>query len=133
MKKYLEFYKEKGIWYADIPENTPEENEMLLGADEFLEELFKDCKKVAMDLNTEEPEKYLVKMKLIMHDEIGGEYVLSGPLIDVAEKNRTQVPLTAWICNATHTVFGEHPDLIFIENIYKFVPVILETEPGDTE
>ena len=27
MKKYLEFFKQNGIWYADIPENTLEENE----------------------------------------------------------------------------------------------------------
>ena len=39
MEKYLEFFKLNGSWYADIPENTLEENEMLLGSDEFLEKV----------------------------------------------------------------------------------------------
>lgn len=119
MEKYLEFYKENGIWYADIPENTPEENEMLLGADEFLEKMVGECKRVGMDLTTDDQMSYLVKMKMVMHDDVGGEYVLSGPLIDEAESNGTSMPMTAWICNATHTVFGEHPDIICIKEIHK--------------
>jgi len=128
MKKYLEFFKLNGIWYADIPENTLDENEMLLGADEFLETVVGDCKRVAMDLHTEEPDEYLVKMVLSSHDDMGGEYVLSGKLIDKFENGGSSLPMTAWICNATHTVFGEHPEVIYIENIYKFVPIIVDVE-----
>lgn len=128
MEKYLEFFKLNGIWYADIPENTLDENEMLLGADEFLEKVVGDCKRVAMDLATEEPEDYLVKMVISSHDDMGGEYILSGKLVDKFETDGTSLPMTAWICNATHTVFGEHPDVIYIKNIYKFVPIIVDVE-----
>lgn len=128
MEKHLEFFKLNGIWYADIPENTLDENEMLLGSDEFLEKVVGDCKRVAMDLTTEEPEDYLVKMAISVHDDMGGEYLLSGKLIDKFEDNGTNLPLTAWICNATHTVFGEHPDAIYIKNIYKFVPIVIDVE-----
>jgi len=129
MEKYLEFFKLNGIWYADIPENTLDENEMLLGADEFLEKVVGDCKRVAMDLATVEPDEYLVKMTISSHDDMGGEYILSGKLIDKIEINEgISLPMTAWICNATHTVFGEHPDVIYIKNIYKFVPIVVDVE-----
>lgn len=128
MEKYLEFFKLNGIWYADIPENTLDENEMLLGADEFLEKVVGDCKRVAMDLATEEPDEYLVKLSIASHDDMGGEYLLSGKLVDKFEDNGTALPMTAWICNATHSVFGEHPDTIYIKNIYKFVPIVIDVE-----
>lgn len=126
MKTYLEFFKQNGIWYADIPENTLEENEMLLGSDEFLTIVVGDCNRIAMDLSTDDEDTYLVKMVLDTHDDMGGEYILSGKLIDKFENENVLMPMTAWICNATHTVFGEHPDVIYILNIYKFVPIVVE-------
>lgn len=128
MSKYLEFFKLNGIWYADIPANTLEDNEMLLGSDEFLEKVVGDCKRVAMDLDITEPDEYLVKMVLSSHDDMGGEYVLSGKLIDKLKDEGTHLPMTAWIRNATHTVFGEHPDVIYIKSIYKFVPIVVDVE-----
>ena len=124
----LEFFKLNGCWYADIPGNTLDENEMLLGSDEFLEKVVGDCKRVAMDLSTEEPDEYLVKMSITMHDDMGGEYILSGKLIDKLENAGISLPMTAWVCNATHTVFGEHPEVIYIENIYKFVPIVVDVD-----
>ena len=120
MEKYLEFFKQNGSWYADIPENTLDENEMLLGSDEFLEKVIGGHSRVAMNLSTEENGPYLVKMVISMHDDMGGEYLLSGPLIDEIEETGTSLPMTAWICNATHTVFGEHPDVIYINEIHTF-------------
>lgn len=119
MKKYLEFFKQNGIWYADIPENTLEENEMLAGSDEFLEKVICGHKRVGMDLSTEEDGPYLVKMVLSMHDDVGGEYILAGSLIDEIEQMGISMPMTAWICNATHSVFGEHPEVIYINKIYQ--------------
>ena len=128
MEKYLEFFKLNGSWYADIPENTLEENEMLLGSDEFLEKVVGDCKRIAMDLSTEYCNDYLVKMVITSHDDVGGEYMLSGKLVDKFENEGTPLPMTAWICNATHSVFGEHPDVIYIKSIYKFVPIVVDVE-----
>ena len=128
MEKYLEFFKLNGSWYADIPENTLEENEMLLGSDEFLEKVVGDCKRIAMDLSTEYCNNYLVKMVITSHDDVGGEYMLSGKLVDKFENEGTPLPMTAWICNATHSVFGEHPDVIYIKSIYKFVPIVVDVE-----
>jgi hypothetical protein len=118
MEKYLEFFKQNGIWYADIPQNTLDENEMMAGSDEFLEKVVGDSKRVLLHLSTEELEEpYLVKMAIAVHDDMGGEYLLSGPLIEEFESEGLSMPMTAWICNATHTIFGEHPDLIYIYSI----------------
>ena len=59
---------------------------------------------------------------------MGGEYSMSGKLIDKFEKEGNHLPLTVWIRNATHTIFGEHPDVIYIKNIYKFVPIVVDVE-----
>ena len=128
MEKYLEFFKLNGIWYADIPERTLEENEMLLGADEFLENVVGDCKRVGMDLSTTEPDEYLLKLVVISHDDVGGEYELSGKLYDKYINNGITLPPTVWICNATHSVFGEHPDVIYVKNIYKYVPIVIKDD-----
>lgn len=37
MKTEVRFYKENGKWYADIPNHTKEENEMVMGSDDALD------------------------------------------------------------------------------------------------
>ena len=39
MESKLSFYKEQERWYADIPEVSKEDNEMVLGADIFLDKV----------------------------------------------------------------------------------------------
>mgnify|MGYP003305990431 CR=1 FL=1 len=46
MECELEFYKEDGRWYANVPTMPKEENEMVFGADTFLEKVSMGHKKV---------------------------------------------------------------------------------------
>lgn len=114
MEKKLRFYKEDGRWYADVPEHTKEDNEMVFGSDEFLDVISNNKTGVTLTVTTDEPKKgYYIKFALIMHDDDGGEYIISGPLAD--ELN--EMGFTVWICNVTHTVFGEHPEVMYLTGI----------------
>lgn len=114
MEKKLRFYKEEGRWYADVPEHTKEDNEMVFGSDEFLDVISNNKTEVTLAVTTDEPKKgYYIKLALIMHDDDGGEYIISRPLAD--ELN--EMGFTVWICNVTHTVFGEHPEVMYLTEI----------------
>lgn len=111
MEKKLRFYKEEGRWYADVPEHTKEDNEMVFGSEDFLNVISKDKAEVTLTINTEEPKGgYYIKFALVNHDEDGGEYIISGPLADEI----IEMGFTVWICNVTHTVFGEHPETMYL-------------------
>lgn len=117
MKKIIQFFKQDCKWYADVPEHSLMDNEMVLGSDEFLEKVSDGYDKINLGLSTEEPETYLVKMTMVSHDDDGAEYLISGELIDNMEYVGYNIPMTVWICNVTHTVFGEHPEKIYITDI----------------
>lgn len=104
----LKFYKENGIWYADIPQHTKEENEMVMGSDTFLELYSTDGKTCNVKFEVEEPESYIMKLTRGEHDWDGAYYTVEGNCANNME---------IWICNVTHTVCGEHPEYIFITNI----------------
>ena len=97
MLKTIRFFKiaegPQSGWYADVPNHTLEENQMVSGSDLFLE---------AVD-------------KLIMkaHNQHGATYILAGPLAE----RYCAVGFELWICNVTHDVLGEHPKSIYIHNI----------------
>jgi len=118
MKTKLEFFKQDGRWYADVPEHTLDENEMILGSDEFLEKISRGNERIAMEFSTDSADSYLVKLSMSSHDEDGAEYLMSGPFIDAIEEGGVTLPLTIWICNVTHTVLGEHPDVIYITRFF---------------
>lgn len=104
MECKLEFYKEDDKWYANVPTMPKEENEMVFGADTFLEKVSMGHKKVLIcfsDVGDEIEAMY--RFNLIEHDEYGGTY-----------QNVDNKDEKIWLCNVTHEVCGEHPGEIFI-------------------
>ena len=86
------FFKLNSRWYADVPNHTLEENEMVCGSDTLLEE---PC---------DFPFAILTRIE---HDSCGATYKVESSLdTDLV-----------WICNVTHDVLGEHPDKIYINSI----------------
>lgn len=115
--KNISFYKENGQWYADVPEHTKEENEMVSGADTFLEEISKslnDSSVIKMRVSdNNEFGRFLAKLILKKHDDFGATYVVTGSLADELGYSGKQI----WLCNVMHTVMGEHPESIYIHSI----------------
>ncbi len=113
----LRFYKKNNKWYADVPGIPEDFNEMVLNSDMLLEEL--SLGKAAMTLTFEanEAKQYLIKMSIKEHDNEGAWYSLMGPLYNQI-MTETSTPFSElWICNVTHLVFGEHPEVIYITSI----------------
>ena len=106
----LRFYKDNGKWYADVPGHTQEENEMVCGADTFLDYVAKGKSEVNVGISTT-PTVHSIyadaTLYVLKHDSHGATYqiVSKDPHIDTR---------TLWICNVTHDVLGEHPPYIFI-------------------
>ena len=49
----LRFFKQDNKWYADVPNHTLEENEMVSGADTALELISDGHNEITLDLTTE--------------------------------------------------------------------------------
>lgn len=106
----LRFFKLNGHWYADVPNHTLEENEMVAGADKFLEYISKGKSKVTLELSdiprTSSCNAYAT-LFMLKHDYSGATYFVSSRDNNINGE-------TLWICNVTHDVLGEHPAYIFI-------------------
>jgi hypothetical protein len=105
----LKFFKLQSRWYADVPNHTLEENEMVCGADSLLEEIsqFLNSPEVTLDLDINPSDFPFATLIQIEHDDCGATYRVQSPF------NTNLV----WICNVTHDVLGEHPDRIYINSI----------------
>jgi len=106
----LKFYKENETWYADVPEYNKEDNEMVMGSDTFLETFSQDGEHCTIEFYTDSPNQpYIMLFEREQHDWDGAYYIGKGNYVE---------GMRIWICNVTHTVCGEHPEKIFITNIY---------------
>lgn len=109
----LRFFKQNERWYADVPNHTLEENEMVAGADLLLDELCSKCgfrNEISLDIDVS-PADPLITLRQIEHDSCGATYsVTSNMKFDLDTK-------IVWICNVTHDVLGEHPEVIYINRI----------------
>ena len=121
MTKTIRFYKisegsERG-WFADVPNHTLAENEMVAGCDLFLEAadmLTGRDGEVRITVSDNNPSgRFLARLDRKVHDDEGATYTLSGPM--ARRYNAEGVEL--WICNVTHDVLGEHPETIYLHNI----------------
>ena len=119
--KKIKFFKQDNKWYADVPNHTLEENEMVMGADIFLEWLANGKKNVELEVVTEEGWRYLFPLNFTMkeHDDDGATYSVWGykladfiNAIDVSQFIGGEP--TIWLCNVAHDIFGEHPKNIYI-------------------
>ena len=119
--KTIRFYKigegPRAGWYADVPDHTLEENEMVSGSDTFLEEadaLLGGRGEVLITVSDDNsPGSFVAKLIRKAHNQYGATYILTGPLASKYDA----VGFELWICNVTHDVLGEHPRSIYIHSI----------------
>lgn len=135
MKKEVTFFKQNGKWYADIPEHTLEDNEMVMGSDILLEMLSNDGEFDILKLTFEDKDSeyhHLLAFKMVEHDDDGAYYTLSGPLyniyLDSVYSENDVILNTVWICNVTHDVFGEHPKELYLTDMLQEKSMITEEE-----
>lgn len=99
-------------WYADVPNHTLAENEVVAGSDTFLEEVDQktdnDGEVHITCSDNNETDIFLAKLLIKNHNQFGATYILTGPM---AEKHDA-VGNELWICNVTHDFLGEHPKSI---------------------
>ena len=99
----ISFYNESDRWYADIPNVSKEDCEMVQGANLLLDRLSLGYDKVEVDFSDVDSDSSIYKYNLTEHDEYGGVY--------------TDGNETFWLCNVTHVVFGEHPNMLYINKV----------------
>ena len=121
MKRTLRFFKQDGKWYADVPNHTLEENEMVMGSESAIEYFADGKDEIQVTMSTDESDKdgSLIQLKIYDHDDEGAYYTVSGLLVSELLVESNYISLdgfspTVWVCNVTHDVFGEHPDNIYI-------------------
>lgn len=122
MEKTVRFYKQDNKWYADIPNHTLEENEMVMGADIALDYLAETRKEMNITFTDVYP-GWNVPLSFTRtdHDDEGAYYDLSGILymdfLITYGKEFVGVKPQVWICNVTLDVFGEFPEHLYITKI----------------
>ena len=112
VRKELRFYRSGTEWFADVPQHTKAENQMVAGADTLLEKVSGGAGEVFVVLSSDipNPGEWKLHLHLVEHDKYGATYK-----VKTAGQEGTQL---AWLCNVMHTVFGgEHPTDIYIHSI----------------
>lgn len=114
MEKVVKFFKFGGHWYADIPNHTLEENEMVMGADDVIELISNGENEVRIKVSDECPLYDTAQLVLLMaeHDDEGAWYELQGSFLPNILSCRLEQKI--WMCNVVHDVFGEHPEKIYL-------------------
>ncbi len=126
--KTLGFYKENGLWYADLPEflslglGTKANLLMVDGSDTFLDLLSSNGSNVAVTLSKEPFENHsihLEKLKIGLNqellDKIGHAPVNYGAYYNVKKYNHKTFQHTLWLCPVAEYVFqGEYPQNIYL-------------------
>ena len=113
METKLRFFKQDKKWYADVPEHTLEENEMVMGSDTALDLLSDNKDEIVLTLSDEDEKHSILTMTMKEHDSEGAYYTLSGFLynkfLDLFASYPSILPFDItneiWICNVTHDVF----------------------------
>ena len=113
--KTLRFFKQDDKWYADVPNHTLEDNEMVYGSDIMLAIFAGGKENITLHLSDtfeEGYEKPIIALHRKEHDNDGAFYN-----VEVLTTVFTGILSEIWICNVTHDVFGEHPEDIYIYGI----------------
>lgn len=106
--KHLTFERwEDGRWFVVFPEydGDQEDQEMVEGADTFLDFITTDGMYVNMTIDTEDHSGWNC-LSLVDHDDLGGTYEVQG----VEGFNQD-----VWLCNVVHEMLGEHPETIYFK------------------
>jgi hypothetical protein len=126
--KTMPFYKEAGLWYADIPEfleqglGTKANLLMVDGSDSFLDFLSENGHSVSVKMSTEPFEDYRFKLTKIkdglnkmLLNAIGHAPVDYGAYYKVKSILNVDFQHILWLCPVAEYVFqGEYPQHIFI-------------------
>ena len=129
--KTLSFYKEDGIWYADLPAfleagyGTKANLMMVDGSDSFLDFISNNQGKATIKLSTdrfEDTDAVLNKIRLGMNkgllENIGHAVVDYGAYYKVDKFKDKTINHQLWLCPVTEYVFeGQYPETIFIKLI----------------
>ena len=119
MEKVIRFFKQDGKWYADVPNHTLEENEMVMGSDIALDYFSKGKDEIKLTVSDEYPGWNVpLTFYRTAHDDEGATYEVDGILtmefLEAVGKAFCGYKPEIWICNVTHDVFGEHPEKIYL-------------------
>lgn len=106
MTRKIRFYNRDGRWYADLPEvieagGTEENNEMVSGANTWLDILSGNADTITLDVSDTEPLDE--KLTLVQNSGGGADY------IDVRSGHKM------WLCEVTEFLFGHLPVNIFYQ------------------
>lgn len=130
--KDLQFYKENGIWYIDLPEfieeglGTKANLMMVDGADVLLDLLSDNTEKVTLKLNSKPFEGVHVTLDLFkmgkdqqILDQVGHANVDYGAYYhSYGTHNDTTFKQTVWLCPVTEYVFnGYYPENIYVKKV----------------
>lgn len=103
----LKFYKEDGRWYADVPNHTQEENEMICGSDILLDRIANGRTELEIRF-VNDPRIARAVLVKSNHTDEGATYIVFSHDWELSRAK-------CWICDVTHDVLGEHPKLIMID------------------
>lgn len=110
MQKEIRFFRKDDKWYADIPNHTLEENEMVSGADVALEIISMYRNEVTLTISLEQNGPFIMHLKKEKEDPLGCTYKVV--------KSSFEFPWDPiWICSVTLDVFGAFPPNIYIIDI----------------
>ena len=103
----LNFVKLAGSWYVHLPDyiGNIENLEMISGADTMCEKLDTDKDGLVQLIVSDSPMKevnYTIK-KINLTEDFGADYYC--PELD----------LNLWLCNVTKYVFGDFPEIVYIQ------------------
>lgn len=129
--KTLSFYKEYGIWFADLPAflkaglGTKANLMMVDGADSFLDYVSNNNKSATLKISTapfEDTEAVLKKIHVGLNqellDQIGHAKVDYGAYYHVEKYKEIVINHKLWLCPVTEYVFeGTYPQTIYIKKI----------------
>ena len=125
METKLRFFKQDNKWYADVPNHTLDENEMVIGSDIVLDLIADNKDEVILTLSDEDDKHSMLTMTIKEHDSKGAYYTISGFLynkfLDLFDLESSSVSFDitneVWVCNVTHDVFGTYPNNIYVLNV----------------
>ena len=125
METKLRFFKQDNKWYADVPNHTLDENEMVMGSDTVLDLIADNKDEVILTLSDEDDKHSMLTMTIKEHDSEGAYYTISGFLynkfLDLFDLDSSSVSFDItneiWVCNVTHDVFDTYPNNIYVLNV----------------
>ena len=115
--KHIEFYKENGIWYADVPQHTRWENEITNESDSFLDEISQGKDYLSLNVSGMIYPKARIVLQRIDYDDNGATYTILDRHPDAPGLSGESVMYSGrkiWLPYSFHTFLGEYPEFISV-------------------